>query len=99
MNYHVVLVTDLGPEYHDFPNREELQSFLTDLPGEGYAYLFKGQRLQLTQGPFRFLLEDGQEPLPLFAPPVPGPVVSDGCLEPPPDEPDPDYVRATQALK
>jgi hypothetical protein len=101
MTYHTILVRDTAPECLDFASREELQTYLSTLPKDGYIFVFRGDRLHVTQGQFRFLVED-DKPLPLFPPPEPGPIAEDGCLEPTPeemdDQVDPEYARLTREL-
>jgi len=101
--YHVVVFREgREPAYQTYADRAGLQKYLVGLrpgrgPGHVQAYVFFGRRLSTTKPPFSYLLEEGQEPLPLFEPPSPQEVDEKGALTQAPAAPAEDeYAAATQ---
>jgi hypothetical protein len=102
-HYYVVTVSLDVAKVECFAEREALITYLRRLltlaeeSGRLQVFVFHGKRLATTVPPFPYLLEDEQQPVPLFLPPKPGPVSEQGdligSLGP---GPDPAYVTATQ---
>lgn len=77
--FHLVVLNPHGESWHEgFPDREELCLRLRELYGNDcHVFVFAGQRLQITQPPFRYLLAAGEEPYPLFTLPDPAALAVD----------------------
>jgi hypothetical protein len=56
------------PELHAFPNLDDLVAFLKQVRSSLAirAYIFRGHRLRISKGPYRYLLNEKEEPIPLF---------------------------------
>jgi hypothetical protein len=68
------------PEINAFPTLGDLVAFLKKVrsPLAIRAYLFRGRRLRISKGPYRYLLDGQEKPIPLFDVVV--------CDEPDPDD-------------
>lgn len=71
MPYHIVIVPSEGPpEIQTFEKKKMVASLIKSLIGSPVnCFVFSGEKLFITSGPNRFLIEDGHLPMPLFAGP------------------------------
>lgn len=82
------------PVYLSFADGQALRTWwIANRPSQGLAYVFRGERMAFTSGPYRYLV-DGGDLLPLFEEPLPGPVTDDPSLFGAQGA-DPDYLALT----
>lgn len=73
VKYFAVVLPEGGDlRVHPFDTAEGLAAFLKGLDPAAQGYVFRGDRLLITSGPWRYLLRPDGEPLPLFDPPKVG---------------------------
>ena len=55
------------PELHAFPSLDDLVAFLKNVKSllAIRAYIFRGRRLRISKGPYRYLLDGNEKPIPL----------------------------------
>jgi hypothetical protein len=95
--YHLVLVVEGEPaELKTFADRGALLGFLGSFEPEPNArvqlFIFRGVRLLLSSGSWKYVLEEGQPPEPIFSPPSVSPPSQSGDWF---DEPDADEAAGT----
>lgn len=99
-NYFVVFVPDEAPpETFELSSKEDLILKLRGLMGRnGYVRIFRGEQLHISKAPYRYLLEDGHLPSPIFD--QVGDVEADADGRTGEETaPDPAYVAATMAAE
>lgn len=82
MIYHVLHIVENSPPCHkEFGNITELQAWFFSLKDKsGFLYVFKGDRLLLTSGSHRYIVE-GNTNHPLFEAPTVGPASQEASLD------------------
>lgn len=70
--FHLVTVPESdGPTCEEFDGIDALTVRLVDLVGRKvFAYVFRGERWQITRPPYRHLVPPGGTPVPLYMPPT-----------------------------
>ena len=83
MKYYALHLEDgVPPAVLEFESSDKLVSWYKDNdPSSGHLLIFKGERLFMTAGPFRYLVEDTNQFIPLFNSPSPGPISSATSLD------------------
>mgnify|MGYP003337884067 CR=1 FL=1 len=99
MSYHIVYVPENEtPQHFKFDSKEHVQAWFMSLQNlDCHVFVFKGDRLMITHGVFRYLMEN-DDAVPLFKLPSPGSPSYESCLDDLKNL-DPDYSNLTPGFQ